>query len=91
MMNHQYARRHVELSDASKVWLTDMRQFRMAMDMEFRQATKSLSDMVQYLARPEVVVAINQMRELAAVAERLKALNQDATIERLMDAILAKT
>ena len=88
MAKHKFDLHQFEFEDSSKKWLTDARQFRLALDAEFRQATKSIADMVEYLARPEVAAAVRQMKELADVAERLKALNKDAAIERLMELLL---
>lgn len=75
------------IDESSKV-LESIRQTRVAIGFESKQLLSECGDVRKFFLSDDHTKEISKLREFIELAERLRALKQDGTLDRLADTIL---
>jgi hypothetical protein len=78
----------LEFIKESNKYLTDFRQWRMAMDGEIGKALKEAQDVRKFFLADDHAEEIKRLREFIELCERLNALRKDGFLDRVADVML---
>lgn len=90
LLAHRFKLAHLDVVDETKIWLKDAREFRYAIEGEYRGIAKTMADITAYFNQAEVKAATAQLHALCEVVERVSKLNADPQTQKLIEALLAR-